>query len=99
MISDRGLRWEAARFQIGVPCEEVSSQQCELLSVSPSSAYYRPVSLPERDARLLAAIDRIHTDRPFLASRRIVDELLEVELSANRKRVQRLIRLMGIEAI
>ena len=48
---------------------------------------------------MLLAIDKIHTDRPFLGSRRIVDELADEGLSANRKAVQRLMRLAGIEAI
>ena len=61
--------------------------------------YYQPVPVCDRRWRLLEAIDRIHTDRPFLGSRRIVDELAELELLTNRKCVQRLMRLMGIEAI
>ena len=60
---------------------------------------YQPVVSPEREYRLLEAIDKIHTDKPFLGSRRIVDELEELELLANRKCVQRLMRVMGIEAI
>jgi len=75
------------------------SRQCQLLRVSRSSVYYERVPTPEREYRLLEAIDRIHTDKPFLGSRRIVDELVELELMANRKCVQRLMRLMGIEAI
>jgi len=61
--------------------------------------YYDRVPTPEREFRLLEAIDKIHTDKPFLGSRRIVDELAELELVANRKCVQRLMRLMGIEAM
>ena len=67
--------------------------------MSRSSAYYHPVAPLEREYRLLEAIDKIHTDKPFLGSRRIVDELEELELMANRKCVQRLMRLMGIEAM
>jgi putative transposase len=67
--------------------------------VSRSSVYYRPAPLGARDAELLLAIDKIHTDRPFLGSRRIVDELEDERLSVNRKAVQRLMRLAGIEAI
>jgi len=74
-------------------------RQCELLSVSRSSVYYQPVPLPARDAELLLAIDKIHTDRPFLGSRRIVDEFMDEGLCVNRKAVQRLMRLAGIEAI
>ena len=75
------------------------TRQCELLSVSRSSVYYQPLATREREWRLLEAIDKIHTDKPFLGSRRILDELERFELSANRKCVQRLMRLMGIEAI
>ena len=75
------------------------SRQCGLLGVSRSSVYYQPAPLPARDAELLLAIDKIHTDRPFLGSRRIVDELEDELLSVNRKAVQRLMRLAGIEAI
>ena len=57
------------------------------------------MATPEREWRLLEAIDKIHTAKPFLGSRRIVDALLEMELVAKRKCVQRLMRLMGIEAI
>ncbi len=67
--------------------------------MSRSSVYYEPVVTPEREYRLLEAIDKIHTDKPFLGSRRVVDELAELELLANRKCVQRLMRVMGIEAI
>ncbi len=74
-------------------------RQCELLSVSRSSVYYQPAPLPARDAELLLAIDKIHTLRPFLGSRRIVDELEDEDLLVNRKAVQRLMRRAGIEAI
>lgn len=74
-------------------------RQCSLLGVSRSSVYYRPAPLPARDAELLLAIDKIHTDRPFLGSRRIVDELEDEDLLVNRKAVQRLMRRAGIEAI
>jgi putative transposase len=44
-------------------------------------------------------IDRIHTGKPFLGSRRIVDELVEQGRKEDRKRVRRLMRLMDIQAI
>jgi putative transposase len=58
-----------------------------------------PAPLSARDAELLLAIDKIHTARPFLGSRRIVDELEDEHWSVNRKAVQRLMRKTGIEAI
>ena len=48
---------------------------------------------------LMKLIDRIHVDKPFLGSRRIMDKLAEPGHSENRKRVQRLMQLMGIQAI
>ena len=48
---------------------------------------------------LLLEIDKLHKDDPFLGSRRIVDDLEDSGLSVNRKAVQRLMRLAGIEAI
>ena len=47
----------------------------------------------------MAWIDRIHTDLPFLGSRRIADELRDHGLVVNRKRVRRLMQIMGITAI
>ena len=44
-------------------------------------------------------IDALHTEWPFLGSRRIAKTLSQEGLSINRKRVQRLMRLMGIEAL
>ena len=42
-------------------------------------------------------LDELHLARPFLGSRRLVDELKDRGFPTNRKRVQRLMRLMGIE--
>ena len=43
-------------------------------------------------------LNEIHLARPFLGSRRLVDELTDRGLTVNRKRVQRLLRFMGITA-
>ena len=55
--------------------------------------------MDESDLEIMARIDRIHLERPFLGSRRISDELRTDGLVVNRKRVQRSMRLMGICAI
>ena len=47
----------------------------------------------------MRAIDAIHLARPFLGSRRIADELGDRGFTVNRKRVQRLMKLMGIAVI
>jgi len=53
----------------------------------------------EEDQALMRLIDRIHMDKPFLGSRRIVDAQADHGHKVERKRVQRLMRLMGIQAI
>ena len=75
------------------------TRRCELLSMSRSSSYYQSKPIPEVDLSLMKLIDRIHMDKPFLGSRRIVDTLAEQGQKEDRKRVQRLMRLMGIHAI
>lgn len=75
------------------------TRQCELLGVARSSVYYHPVPVSAEELAIMARIDRIHTDLPFLGSRRIADELGEYGLVVNRKRIRRLMQIMGIAAI
>ncbi len=69
-------------------------RQCALMGLARSGVYRRPVPAKQSDIALMARIDALYTERPFFGSRRIA-----FELKANRKRVQRLMRLMGIEAL
>ena len=75
------------------------SRRCELLGVARSTAYYQPEPLCEQDLRLMRLIDEIHLKYPFYGSRRIRDELQERGHEVNRKRVQRLMRQMGLQAL
>jgi len=75
------------------------SRQCELLGMSRSSIYYRPVSAGPEELALMALIDRRYLATPFYGSRRMTAELRAQGHAVNRKRVQRLMRLMGLEAI
>ena len=75
-------------------------KQCKLLAVPRSSYYHRPkrkVSL--LDELLMQAMDRIYMEEPTYGSRRIRDELGKLGYRVSRKRVQRLMRVMGIEPI
>ena len=75
------------------------TRQCELLSLNRSTVYYRLQDVPEMDLKLMRRIDEMHLKRPFYGSRRIRDWLQDEGYDINRKRVQRLMRQMGIRAL
>ena len=76
------------------------TRQCELLALPRSSAYYaRRPAVSDEDLRLMRLLDELHLKYPFMGSRRLRDELKKLGVIANRKRVQRLMRLMGLEAL
>ena len=74
-------------------------QQCELLGLHRATAYYTPVGETEENLCLMRRIDEQYLKTPFYGSRRMVIELARQGLAVNRKRVQRLMRIMDIEAI
>lgn len=74
-------------------------QQCELLSVSRSSVYYEPVGSDPEELSLMRRIDELHLKYPFFGSRMIKQTLKSAGTVINRKRVQRLMRLMGLESV
>ena len=75
------------------------SQQCEVLGLSRSSYYYEPATESVANLALMALIDREYTDHPFRGSRGMRAWLRREGHQVNRKRVQRLMRLMGLEAV
>ena len=75
------------------------TRPCKLLAVARSTAYYRPEPLDEEDLALMRLIDEIHLQYPFYGSRRVRDELQDRGHNVNRKRVQRLLRHMGLQAL
>ena len=70
-----------------------------MLGLSRSSLYYEPGGEAAEDLRLMRRIDEQYTARPFYGSRRMTIWLNEQGEEVNRKRVQRLMRVMGLEAI
>ena len=74
-------------------------RQCELLDLPRSTFYHVPEPVSEADLALMKLIDRCHMELPFYGSRRIVDWLGDEGYLVNRKRVQRLMRTMGIVAV
>lgn len=71
-------------------------RQCALLSLNRSTAYYEPVPMPAEDLALMRLIDKLYTARPIYGSRKMGERLRERGHEVNRKRVQRLMRLMGL---
>jgi putative transposase len=74
-------------------------RQCELLGVNRSSVYYEPAAADPYDLELMALMDHQYLKTPFYGSRRLTEWLTKQGHGVNRKHVQRLMRLMGIEAI
>ena len=75
------------------------SWQAWLLDLNRTGLYYMPVPLSQEELRLRKGIDEIHTSHPCYGSRRIQALLSREGLGVSRKRVQRLMRDMGIMAI
>ena len=75
-------------------------RQCELLGLNRSGVYYQPAGESEENLELMNALDRLYTEYPFYGSRRMAVVLSsQFQKPINRKRVQRLMRKMGLEAI
>jgi putative transposase len=74
-------------------------RQCELLGLSRAALSYRPVEVDAYELELMALIDRQYLRTPFYGSRRMTAWLQTQGHMVNRKRVQRLMQLMGLEAI
>jgi putative transposase len=74
-------------------------RQCELLGLARSSLYYEPAPQTAEDLALMRLIDREYTAHPFYGSRRMTAWLVSQGQAVNRKRVRRLMGVMGLEAI
>jgi len=90
---------EHKRALIGVGHLELSvRRQCALLGLDRSSLYYEPAGESPEALRLMRLIDEQYTAYPFYGSRRMAPWLTQRGEPVNRKRVQRPMRLMGLEA-
>lgn len=76
------------------------ARQCGLLGLPRSSRYYEPLPEDPEDLRLRRLIDEQYTRTPFYGGRRMTEWLRRDMLeSVNHKRVERLMREMGLEAV
>ena len=74
-------------------------QQCVLLDLPRSSFYYVPVPVSAEDLALMRWLDEQYTATPFYGSRKMTVALRQAGHLVNRKHVQRLMRVMGLEAV
>jgi putative transposase len=74
-------------------------RQCTLLGIARSGLYYEPVGTSQEDLELMRLLDEQYTRTPFYGARRMTRWLHSLGYSVDVKRVRRLLRLMGLEAI
>jgi putative transposase len=74
-------------------------RQCELLEMSRSTFYYSPATETDENLRLMRLLDEQYLKAPFYGTRKMVEALGKLGHVVNRKRVQRLMRIMGIHAL
>ena len=85
------------RQDLVVPCAELSiRRQCELVGISRSGFYYEPVVETPENLGLMRRLDELHLARPVYGSRRLTAVLQREGREVNRKRVVRLLQLMGV---
>ena len=75
------------------------TRQCALLDLPRSTFYHLPKPVTDEELELMRLIDRCHLEHPYYGSRRIRDWLEDEGHQVNRKRVQRLMRTMGLAAL
>ena len=74
-------------------------KQCDLLDVNRNRLEPRVPKRTASDLAVMAAMDALQTEFPFLGARKLVLELRELGHRVSRKRVRRLMQLMGISAL
>lgn len=80
-------------------CLLAVARQCALLGLARSTSYYRPASESPLNLELMGRIDREYTRLPFYGSPRMTQQLRHLGYLVNEKRVERLMREMGLRAV
>jgi len=95
-VSEKRRRIETTHPKLSV------QRQCELIDLSRSSFYRHPSIKHQKspeNLELMRLIDKEYTDHPFYGSRQMRNVLRRQGYKINRKRVQRLMRLMGLQSV
>ncbi len=91
---------DARRALIGPDHPHLSiCRQCELIGLNRSTYYLAPATESEENLRLMRLIDEQYLETPFYGSRRMAASLRRRGEAVNRKRVRRLMTLMGLEGL
>ena len=90
---DRKARLDGAHLRLSV------RRQCALLGLHRSGVYGPPPPVDQADLALMRRIDALFLARPYYGSRRVMATLPADGVVVNRKRVQRLMRKLGIAAL
>jgi len=75
------------------------NRQCQLLGLTRSSYYYEPVGESELNLELMRLIDEQYTRAPFFGEPKMTEWLNRLGYRVNHKRIERLMREMGLQAI
>ncbi|MFH1852601.1 MAG: IS3 family transposase [Candidatus Neomarinimicrobiota bacterium] len=75
------------------------AEQCRILLTPRSNQYYHKKGETEKNLTLMRRIDELYTDHPTWGSRKLRDRLRLEAQRVNRKRIQRLLRVMGLEVL
>ena len=74
-------------------------RQCGLLGLGRSTWYYEAAPVSPGEFALMRRIDKVSTQFPFFGTRSITTNLKRAGVVINRKRIQRLMRIMGLEGM
>ena len=75
------------------------SRQAELLGLSRASVYRAPLPLSAEDLSLVAAVDHLYTAHPYYGTRRLAHVLSQEGFDVGRKRIRRVMQILGLEAL
>ncbi len=75
------------------------SRQCQLLSLQRSAYYYQPVAEKPQNLELMRQIDEQHLKTPWYGARQMTRQLCREGHKVNRKRIRRLMHMIGLSAI
>jgi len=82
-----------------ISCDLSISEQCELLGISRSSYYYEPKGESDENLAIMNRMDELHLKHPTWGSCKLRDKLRNEGRQINRKRIVRLMLIMGMRTI